>query len=260
MIVILHLGCTTLRAGTDAMEEPIEVAMISAKYKISSSPFITIGQSTDVTARAHQRTPFELQTLVNPDSLELILDYAFHQIGLTNTKSHFIVTEPLANPLFARATLSELLFTVYGATRITYVLAPLLHLYRSPPPNGSALLIHSSSNTTTIIPLLASIPQLAHARLLPWGANQSRDFLLKLMQVKYPTFPNRLEKVMAMKLYQEMGRISKDYQSEIRRLGDLEEMVKEDKFWQSPFVTPVRFSFSPFLFYSLECVIWAEGG
>lgn len=113
------------------------------------------------------------------------------------------------------AVMTELLFESYSAPAVSYGVDSLLSLYaNSPDPStADALVISSSTASTHIIPVLGGrgiltsakkcvalcsaaahrSADLASAHLrLNWGGAQSAEYLLKLMQLKYPAFPGRL--------------------------------------------------------------------
>ncbi|KAG2360989.1 hypothetical protein BDR07DRAFT_1486362 [Suillus spraguei] len=51
--------------------------------------------------------------------------------------------------------------------------------------------------STSIIPILNGKGVLSHAKQIPWGTQQSMEYLLKLIQLKYSSFPTRVTSVQA---------------------------------------------------------------
>lgn len=115
----------------------------------------------------------------------------------------------------------ELLFEGYNVPSVNYGVDSLFSFHQnSPTTTGDGLIISSSTASTHIIPVLdgkgimSSAKRYVYTQLfsirfkveelififfgfaicdrLAWGGSQASDYLLKLMQLKYPTFPGRL--------------------------------------------------------------------
>ena len=86
--------------------------------------------------------------------------------------------------------MSEILFECYGAPSVAYGIDSLF----SYSYNGgrSGLVMDSSYTSTHVIPVVNSKPLLSQTTRLNWGRFQSAQYLLKLLRLKYPTFPGKI--------------------------------------------------------------------
>lgn len=79
---------------------------------------------------------------------------------------------------------------------------------------------------------------------LNWGGSQAADFLLKLVQLKYPAFPVRVTPSQAAWMQENMlymqGGEHETYEEMIGRLSYPDELAKEDRVVQFPFVAEVK--------------------
>jgi actin-related protein 5 len=70
---------------------------------------------------------------------------------------------------------------------------------------------------------------------LSWGGSQASEYLLKLMQLKYPTFPGRLSTFQANDIYKSHSYHATDYPAELRALADARNLAAADRTIQFPF-------------------------
>lgn len=70
---------------------------------------------------------------------------------------------------------------------------------------------------------------------LNWGGFQSTDYLLKLMQLKYPTFPGRLTPPQAHAMYKQHSYHSLDYEHDLAHLSSAANLAAVDRIIQFPF-------------------------
>lgn len=181
-----------------------------------------------------------------------------------------------------RTVMNELLFETYGAPSVSYGLDSLYSAYQ----NGikdNGLIINSGNFSTTVVPLVngkavissskrwvfgnqnLSIDSLfsfevslIHPRSpfslnsilsirLSWGGSQASDYLLRLFQLKYPTFPLRLSQSQSDHLLTTQTFCSNSYSKELLycsspisgsdpRLG----IEALDRIIQFPFPLPIR--------------------
>ena len=88
--------------------------------------------------------------------------------------------------------MNEILFECYSAPSVAYGIDSLFS-YRY--NNGTDGLIVDSSHTSThVIPVMNSKPMLSNSSRLNWGGLQRSEYLLKLMRLKYPTFPTKFDR------------------------------------------------------------------
>jgi actin-related protein 5 len=113
---------------------------------------------------------------------------------------------------------SELMFEMYSVPSLTYAVDAVLSFYHNnlptPPsssPASSGLAISFNTSSTSVIPILKGKGIMSQAKRcgfsllrcstcwadrnlcrIPWGSQQASEYLLKLIQLKYPTFTTRI--------------------------------------------------------------------
>lgn len=197
----------------------------------------------DAATRGQIRTAFEADTGIvsNWDVMEHVLDYVFLKLGVDGAEGgvgrSVVMTEPLANLGYARRTMNEILFECYSAPSVAYGVDSLFSYSYN---NGTTGLVVSSSHSSThLIPVVDSRPMLALATRLSWGGHQNADFLLKLLQLKYPNFPGRMTSGQAEELVKEHCYISLDYEREVSGYLDWTGLEDRDHIIQYPFTEQV---------------------
>lgn len=133
--------------------------------------------------------------------------------------------------------MSEMLFECYGAPSVAYGIDSLF-AYAS---NGgrTGLVIDSSYTSTHVIPVVNRKPLLAHTTRLGWGRFQSAQYLLKLLRLKYPTFPGKISDTQAEDLVREHCYVSQDYEQDLSRYLDWTGLEDRDHTIQFPYTEPV---------------------
>ncbi|GAA5961809.1 hypothetical protein JCM21900_003317 [Sporobolomyces salmonicolor] len=239
-------GATTLRAGFSSADSPaIEIDNINAKYrdrKSNRAVMLSGGEVyVDATSRSNVRSPFEGDVVCNFDVMENILDYVLLKMGVTTEtlRTPVVMTETLCNPSYSRSLMTELLFESYGAPSVAYGIDSLFSFYNNSPNPFTAdgLVISSSTANTHVIPVLNGRGILTSAKKLAWGGSQAAEYMLKLMQLKYPTFPGRLSSFQSGIMYRDhCYNATPTYADEIRAFQDPRTMVARDRVVQFPFV------------------------
>ena len=108
------------------------------------------------------------------------------------------MSERLCSPLHSRALSSELMFEQYQVPSLAYCVDSVMSFYHnnlpSPPVpfTSDGLVVSFNSASTSVVPIMNGAGLMSHAKRIPWGANQATDYLYKLIQLKYPTFPARI--------------------------------------------------------------------
>ena len=113
---------------------------------------------------------------------------------------------------------SELMFELYSVPSLTYAVDAVLSFYHnnlpspsSLPHTASGLAISFNTSSTSVIPILKGKGIMSQAKRcalyllavpdffvdhkshsIPWGSQQASEYLLKLIQLKYPTFSTRI--------------------------------------------------------------------
>lgn len=75
------------------------------------------------------------------------------------------------------------------------------------------------------------------ARSIPWGALQASDYLLKLLQLKYPTFPSRVTPFHTNWILQNHCDVASDYPELLRSLTDPSTLKSSNVIVQFPYVS-----------------------
>ncbi|KAJ3556891.1 hypothetical protein NM688_g1772 [Phlebia brevispora] len=248
--LIIDNGSTNLRFGFATSSAPRSVLNVVSRYKDrkQNRPVLLIGDAIDAEsgARAQARTPWEGDVLLNFDALENALDYVFIHLGIdTSSVEHpILMTERLCSPLHSRSLTSELMFELYSVPSLTYCVDSVMSFYHnnipSPPVPFTAdgMVISFNTASTSVIPMLQGKGIMSHAKRIPWGATQANDYLLKLIQLKYPTFPTRVNTSQTNWILQNLCEFSADYPALLRKLKDPAELRACEKIIQFPFATP----------------------
>ena len=150
--------------------------------------------------------------------MEGVLDYIFFKLGVdgdaaTSIGRPVVMTEPVANLGYTRRMMNEILFECYGASSVTYGIDSLFSYKYNKGRSG--LVVSSSHSSTHIIPVLDGKPQLHSCSRLNWGGSQAQEFLMKLLRLKYPTFPGKMTVEQMEEYVKRYCYLSKDYNSEI---------------------------------------------
>ena len=133
--------------------------------------------------------------------------------------------------------MSEILFECYGTPAVAYGIDSLFSYKYNGGRHG--LVIDSSYTSTHLIPVVNSKAVLSHATRLNWGRFQSAEYLLKLLKLKYPTFPGSLRDRQAEDLVQDHCYIAQDYETELSGYLEWTGLEERDHIIQHPFTEQV---------------------
>ncbi|CAL1697345.1 unnamed protein product [Somion occarium] len=249
--LVIDNGSTNLRFGFATSSTPRTGLNVVAKYKErrTNKPLLLFGEGIEAEsgAKAQAKTPWEGDVLLNFDALENALDYAFIHLGIdTPTVDHpVIMTERLSSPLHSRALTSELMFEQYAVPSLAYCVDSVMSFYHNNIPSppipftSDGLVVSFNSASTSVIPLLNGKGIMSHAKRIPWGATQATEFLLKLVQLKYPTFPTRVTTAQTSWMLQNFCEFAIDYPALLRELKDPLKLRASERIVQFPFILPV---------------------
>ena len=136
------------------------------------------------------------------------------------------------------ADVTELVFEAYNAPSLTYGIDALFSFNYN---GGHTGMVVSSGNTAThLIPVINGKGIIPMTTRLNWAGSQSTDYMLKLLQLKYSTFPSKLATWQAEALVMDHCYVSGNYKEEINnflRPGFLEE---KDRVVQFPYIEAVK--------------------
>lgn len=133
--------------------------------------------------------------------------------------------------------MNEILFECYGAPSVAYGVDSLFSYSYNGGRTG--LIMDSSYTSTHVIPVLDRKPLLSQASRLNWGRFHSAQYLLKLLRLKYPTFPGKISDSQAEDLVREHCYISRDYETELSRYLDWTGLEDRDHVVQFPYTEQI---------------------
>ncbi|KAG0169111.1 Nuclear actin-protein involved in chromatin remodeling [Apophysomyces sp. BC1034] len=245
--IVIDNGSYQCRAGWATEDKPSLIFdNIVSRYKDRKANVNILSVGMDVYAdpagRSNARSPFDSNVVCDFDRMESILDYIFITLGInTSTINHpIIMTEPVCVPHHSRKQMSELLFECYGAPSVTYGIDSLFSFYAN---GGSAdeggITISAGHTATHIIPTLHGKGLLERTKRVTYGGTQSTEYMLKLMQLKYPTFPTKMSSSQAQELVHNHCYVAEDYQEALQQIEDKDSFANIDRIIQFPFTAPV---------------------
>ncbi|KAH8587565.1 actin-like protein [Bisporella sp. PMI_857] len=246
--IVIDNGSSTTRAGWSFENEPrLNILPIFAKYRDRklgrNYAFVGADVYSDTTARSHMRNAFEIGTGIvsNWDVMESVLDYVFIKLGIDGANGvvdmPIVMTEAVANLPYARKSMNEILFECYSAPSLVYGIDSLFSYDYN---NGKTGLVVSSTHSAThLIPVLNQKALLTQATRLNWGGLQSAEYLLKLIRLKYPTFPGKLISSQMEYLIRDHCYLSRDYDQELSKFLDWTGLEDRDHVIQYPYTEEV---------------------
>lgn len=195
--------------------------------------------NVDQTSRVAAKSPFDGQIPINFDILESLFDSIFCKLGIDTTavEHPIVLTEPIASPNYSRRLTSELMFECYGVPSLTYGIDALFSAHQ----NGKrdAIVVSSGHHATHVLPVLDGAGVLEQSKRLNYGGSQATEFMLKSMQLKYPSFPTKMSPQQAQELVHEHTYVADDFGEEMSALQDPSKLAQIDRLIQFPYVKPV---------------------
>ena len=188
--------------------------------------FIGYDAYADATTRGQIRHAFEPNTSIvtNFDVIENVLDYVFIKLGIDgksgNVDRAVVFTEPVANLGYSRRMLNEMFFECFQVPSLTLGIDSLFS-YRY-NKGASGMVVSSSHTSTHVIPVLDGKARLESCSRLNWGGSQAQEYLMKLLKLKYPTFPGKMTAEQVEDYVKRFCHISQDFGPEILKYLDWE--------------------------------------
>lgn len=133
--------------------------------------------------------------------------------------------------------MNEILFECYSAPSVAYGIDALFSYKYNFGENG--LVISSSHSSTHVIPVLGSKAMLSNSARLNWGGYHGSDYLMKLLKLKYPTFPSKMTESQIQSLVREHCYVSLEYDKELSGYLDWTGLEDRDRVIQYPFTEHV---------------------
>ncbi|KAG0784336.1 hypothetical protein G6F57_012168 [Rhizopus arrhizus] len=245
--IVIDNGSKQCRAGWATENDPSLVFdNVVSKYKDRrlNTNVLAVGMDAlaDPAAKSSSRSPFDSNVVCDFERMESILDYIFLVLGInTSSIQHPIVmTETVCNPQYSRSLMNELLFEGYRVPSVVYGIDSLFSYHANGGTKEDGGMIISSGHTSThIIPTLGGKGILSKTKRMNYGGTQATDYMLKLMQLKYPTFPTKMTVGQAEDLVRTHAFVAKDYQETLKRIEDRKTFQEIDRIIQFPFTAPI---------------------
>jgi actin-related protein 5 len=134
---------------------------------------------------------------------------------------------------------TELIFEGYNAPSLVYGIDALFSFNYN---GGRSGLVLSSGNTAThLIPVINGKGLVPLTTRLSWGGSQGTDFMLKLLQLKYPGFPSKLANWQAEALIMDHCYVPGDYKEELESYLQPDLLEEKDRVIQFSFTEAVKF-------------------
>ncbi|OKL62032.1 hypothetical protein UA08_02181 [Talaromyces atroroseus] len=246
--IVIDNGSHTIKAGWSFDKTPRFVfPPVMSRYRDrklnKGCQFIGYDAYVDATTRGQLRYAFDPGTSIvgNWDVMEGVLDYVFLKLGVDGSNGAvdrpIVMTEPIANLTYPRRMMNEILFECYGAPSVAYGIDSLFSYRYNRGTDG--LIVSSSHTSTHVVPVLNSKALLSNATRLNWGGLQASEYLLKLMRLKYPTFPARMIEHQMEDLVHKLCYVSTDYDQELSHYLDWTGLEDRDHVVQYPFTEHV---------------------
>ncbi|ORY14780.1 hypothetical protein BCR34DRAFT_533814 [Clohesyomyces aquaticus] len=246
--IVIDNGSSAVRAGWSFDNKPrLSLPPLMARYRDRKlgRTFTFVGSDiyADGTARGQSKNIYEPGSNIvnNWDCMEGVLDYCFIKLGVDGANGGIdrpiVMTEPVANLGYSRKTMSEILFECYAAPSVAYGIDSLFSYSYNGGRHG--LVVSSSFTSTHLIPVVNSKALLSQTTRLNWGRFQSAEYLLKLLKLKYPSFPGKISDPQAEDLVREHCYVSQNYEQELSHILDWTGLEDRDRVIQFPFTEQI---------------------
>ncbi|KAF9580555.1 Nuclear actin-protein involved in chromatin remodeling, partial [Lunasporangiospora selenospora] len=219
-----------------------QVAKFKDRKANQSHTFVGNDVYSDVLARSSARSAFDGSVVCSAELMEAVLDYVFIKLGVdAEVIDHPIVmTEPVCVPLYNRNLMSELLFESYQVPSVTYGIDSLFSLYANGPERSKdGIVVSAGHHFSHVIPVSGGKVHLEHAKRISYGGDDASEYMLKLLQMKYPTFPVKMTSTQSETIMIDHTYVAHDYLSELASYEDPDVFKTKDKVIQFQFVAPV---------------------
>ncbi|ODV59431.1 actin-related protein ARP5 [Ascoidea rubescens DSM 1968] len=244
--IAIDFGTSDMRIGLTNNLSPSNIfPSVISRYRdrklAQTLTFVGYDVYLDSSFKSSLKTPFDGPLITNWDYVEWMLDYSFHHIGVDSdgfVDNPIVMSELLGAPSQQRKNMLQLLFEAYRVPKVTFGIDDLFSYYQNNGKNG--LVIGAGNQAINIIPVINSKPILTEAKRINWGGSLCVDYLSKLINLKYPYFPSKINNHQFEILMRNHCYVSKDYQEEINHIFDLNVLEKTDVLIEAPYVENVQ--------------------
>ncbi|KAG4304836.1 hypothetical protein PORY_001889 [Pneumocystis oryctolagi] len=234
-LILIDNGSWQCRAGYASEKEPrmvFDSVVSSYRDRRQMRTYTLVGNDTLVEPMVRQiaKSPFDYNVVANWDVMVRNSGVS----GCGQVEHPLLMTEPVCNPSYNRGVMSELLFECYSVPSLCYGIDSLFSFYYNGGIDG--IVVSVGNNATHVIPVLKGCCSLSASKRyrISWGGIQSTEYLLKLFQLKYPNFPQKMTFSQAQCLLHDHTYVSLSYSDEIKRFLDPEVLAVEDRIIQFP--------------------------
>ncbi|KAJ1849548.1 Nuclear actin-protein involved in chromatin remodeling [Coemansia sp. RSA 2708] len=245
--LVIDNGSGTCRAGWATERDPrLEFESVVAKYrnrKISAGPIQLVGSNvySDPMAKSSIRSAFDGGVVTNFDAMEGILDYVFTMLGCVDDRidQPIVMTEAVCTPYTSRKNMSELLFECYNVPSVSYGMDSVWSYYKNTGTfSTDGLVIGSGAVASHVIPIYDSRAHTDYCKRINLGGQSMEEYMLKLLQLKYPSFPMKITEWQSQNLIQNYAHVAEDYEKELSCYLTTENLRQNDITVQFPFPMP----------------------
>ena len=239
--IIIDNGSYECRAGWSICNEPnICCRNVLAKPKLNDgnfSPFI-VGNSIFEyeQGKINKKSPFEKNIIAHFSTQEHIFDHIFSNLNINdNCINHpVLITESVCNLSFSRKCMTELMIELYGVPSLTYGIDMMFSYYYNNYENiknnaglGNCLILSSSNQVTHILPIIENKIDLKNTRRISIGSENSKDLLMKSLQLKYSDIKQKLTNEVIQEIYHKYTMAAIDYEQELKLIEVLHKDEQE---------------------------------
>ncbi|KAK6460080.1 vacuolar targeting, actin-related protein [Scheffersomyces coipomensis] len=241
--IALDIGTSSFKIGLTNSDGPSNVFdSVIARYRDRKAlkTLTIVGNDVylDSSLKSSIKTPFDGALITNWDYMELMLDYSFEHLGVSSDNGRLnnpiIMTEPVACPFSQRKNMYELLFEAYQAPKVTFGIDSLFSYHANSTGKSNGLVIGTGHESTHVIPVLNGKGILSQTRRIDWGGDQSQQFIAKLLALKYPYFPSKLNSHHTTNLFKDFCYISENYQDDLSNYMSMDVLESKDIVVQAP--------------------------
>ncbi|KAJ2376539.1 Nuclear actin-protein involved in chromatin remodeling [Coemansia sp. RSA 2607] len=245
--LVIDNGPRTCRAGWASEKDPrLEFSNLVSRYrnrKLSANMMLLVGDSvyTDPLAKPSIRSGFDNDVVTNFDVMESVLDYVFTMLGCVEEQVNqpIVMTEAVCTPYASRKHMSELMFECYNVPSVTYGIDSAWSYYKNTGSfSTDGLVVGSGNSTSHIMPIYDARMHTEQCRRINLGSDSMDDYMLKLLQLKYPSFPMKITDWQARQLVDKYTYCAQDFEEELAGYLDMDGLRERDVAVQFPFPMP----------------------
>lgn len=222
--IVIDNGSFEVRAGFSYFEEPqIIVKNLVGKNKVqiknSNVEFVGEDLFRLDPSKINKKNPFEKNYIAHFGTQESVLDYVFSSLNLTDLNHPIIITEPFLNLSYSRRVLNEMLFELYGASKLSTGVDFMFSSNEYLKENG--IVISSGYNYTHVVPILNGKPVIDCSRRFNIGGYHHHDYLSKILPLKYPFYRTKMSPEIIQHIQENFTECAASYEKQNKLLQNI---------------------------------------